>query len=103
MKNQKALIIGGGIAGLCAGVYLRKNGFETEILEMHTMAGGLATSWKKNGFTLENCLHWLVGSKDGAQLNAAWKEIFDISQLEFRQDPVFQVVERGNDKIAIYS
>jgi len=103
MKNQKALIIGGGIAGLCAGVYLRRNGFETEILEMHTMAGGLATAWKKNGFTFENCLHWLVGSKEGAQLNAAWKEIFDISQLEFRQDPVFQVVERGDDKIAIYS
>jgi len=75
MGNQKVLIIGGGIAGLCVGIYLRRNGFETEILEMHTMAGGLATSWKKNGFTFENRLHWLVGSKQGAQLNAAWKRV----------------------------
>jgi phytoene dehydrogenase-like protein len=102
MSNQKAVIIGGGIAGLCAGVYLRRVGFETEILEMHTMAGGLATAWKKNGFTFENCLHWLVGSKEGAQLNAAWKEIFDIGQLEFHNSPVFQVVERGGEKMAIH-
>jgi phytoene dehydrogenase-like protein len=51
MKNKKSLIVGGGIAGLCAGIYLRRNGFETEILEMHSMAGGLATAWKRNGFT----------------------------------------------------
>jgi phytoene dehydrogenase-like protein len=51
METPKALIIGGGIAGLCAGVYLRRNGFETEILEMHTIPGGLATGWRKGGFT----------------------------------------------------
>ena len=102
MHNQKAVIIGGGIAGLCAGVYLRRLGFETEILEMHTLAGGLATAWKKNGFTFENCLHWLVGSKEGAELNAAWKEVFDIGQLTFHHGAVYQVVEKGSEKIAIH-
>jgi hypothetical protein len=61
MTNIKVLIIGGGIAGLCSGVYLRKNGFFTEILEMHSLSGGLATAWKRNGYTFENCVHWLVG------------------------------------------
>jgi phytoene dehydrogenase-like protein len=102
MKGQKVVIIGGGIAGLCAGIYLRRHGFETEILEMHTQAGGLATAWKKGGFTFENCLHWLVGSKEGAYLNATWKEIFDIGRLEFYNTPIFQVVERGGEKIAIH-
>jgi len=102
MANKKIIIIGGGIAGLCTGVYLRKCGFETEILEMHTISGGLATAWKKGGFTFENCIHWLVGSKDGGPMNAAWKEVFDISQLEFYEDPVFQVLEHGADKIVIY-
>jgi len=102
MANKKVIIIGGGIAGLCTGVYLRKCGFETEILEMHTISGGLATAWKKGGFTFENCIHWLVGSKEGGPMNAAWKEVFDISRLEFYEDPVFQVLEHGTDNIVIY-
>ncbi|MBP1769111.1 MAG: dependent oxidoreductase, partial [Candidatus Aminicenantes bacterium] len=65
MSQPKIVIIGGGIAGLCAGVYLRRCGFETEILEMHAVAGGLATSWGRQGYTFENCIHWLVGSKEG--------------------------------------
>lgn len=102
MESRKVLIVGGGIAGLCTGVYLRRLGFETEILEMHSIAGGLATAWKKGGFTFETCVHWLVGSRDGAQLNAGWKEVFDIGQLEFFEDPVFEVLERGGDQITIY-
>ncbi|MBN2369636.1 MAG: NAD(P)/FAD-dependent oxidoreductase [Vicinamibacteria bacterium] len=102
MEDKKVLIVGGGIAGLCTGVYLRRHGFDTEILEMHTISGGLATAWKKDGFTFENCIHWLVGSKDGKWLNAAWKEVFDIGRLEFFEDPVFQVIERGGERITIY-
>jgi phytoene dehydrogenase-like protein len=102
MEGKKAVIIGGGIAGLCTGVYLRRLGFETEIVEMHSIAGGLATAWKKDGFTFENCLHWLVGSKEGAWLNAEWREVFDIGRLEFFEDPVFQVIERGSERITIY-
>ena len=102
MVDKKVLIIGGGIAGLCTGVYLRRLGFDTEILEMHTISGGLATAWKKGGFTFENCVHWLVGSKNGGWLNGTWKEVFDIGRLEFFDDPVFQVLERGADRIAIW-
>jgi len=37
MKNKKALVIGGGISGLCAGVSLQKNGFETTIVEKQSI------------------------------------------------------------------
>jgi phytoene dehydrogenase-like protein len=100
--KQKALIIGGGIAGLCTGVYLQKNGFGTEILEMHSIAGGLATAWKRDGYTFENCIHWLVGSKDGEDLNAMWKEVFDISRLDFYDAEIYQVIEKGGQRLAIY-
>ena len=102
MENRKVLIVGGGIAGLCTGVYLRRLGFDTEILEMHTISGGLATAWMTGGFTFENCIHWLVGSKDGGQLNAGWKEVFDIGRLRFFDDPVYQVLERGGETLTIY-
>jgi phytoene dehydrogenase-like protein len=35
-------------------------------------------------------------------LNARWKEVFDIGRLEFFEDPAFQVVERGADRVTIY-
>jgi phytoene dehydrogenase-like protein len=100
--KPKALIIGGGIAGLCTGVYLQKNGFETEILEMHSIAGGLATAWKRDGYTFENCIHWLVGSKEGEELNAIWKEVFDIGRLDFCDAEIYQVIERGGRSLAVY-
>jgi phytoene dehydrogenase-like protein len=102
MSSPKVVIIGGGIAGLCAGVYLRKHGFETEILEMHSIAGGLATAWKRGGYTFENCVHWLVGSENGGFLNATWKELFDIEALEFLDHEIYQVVEKGGKSLTVY-
>ena len=34
---KKVIIIGGGIAGLSAGVYARRSGFDVTILEQHTI------------------------------------------------------------------
>ena len=102
MKSPKTLIIGGGIAGLCTGVYLQKHGFPTEILEMSSMAGGLATAWKRRGYTFENCLHWLVGSKEGEELNATWKEVFDIGQLDFYNSEIYQVIEKDGQSLTVY-
>jgi phytoene dehydrogenase-like protein len=102
MPQKKAIIIGGGIAGLCTGVYLQKNGFETTILEKNSVPGGLATGWTRQGYTFENCVHWLVGSKEGADLNGMWKEVFDIRKLEFFDDKIYQVLEKGPDQITIY-
>ncbi len=102
MKNNRVVIVGGGIAGLCTGIYLQKNGFETEILEMHSIAGGLATAWKRGGYTFENCIHWLLGSKDGEELNATWKEVFDLSRLKFHDDEIYQVIQKGDKRLVVY-
>ena len=58
----KVIIIGGGIAGLCAGVYARRCGYDVDLFEKHDRPGGLATSWRRGDYTFETCLHWLVGS-----------------------------------------
>lgn len=102
MSGKKVIIIGGGISGLCTGVYLRKNGFETEILEMHKISGGLATGWKRGDYTFENCVHWLVGSKDGGYLNKMWKEVFDIGKIKFHDDEIYQVIEDGGKVFTVY-
>lgn len=72
---KKVVIIGGGIAGMTAGVLLQKAGFSTEIYEKNTVPGGLCTAWKREGYTIDNCIHWLTGTKQGSGLHELWREI----------------------------
>lgn len=72
---KKIVIIGGGVSGLTAGIYLQKAGFQTEIYEKHTIAGGQCTGWKRNGYFIDNCVHWLTGTREGSGLNELWKEV----------------------------
>lgn len=71
--SKKVIIVGGGVAGLSAGIYSAMNGFETEIIEMHSVAGGQCTAWDRKGYRFDYCLHWLVGTSQGA-FNEIWKE-----------------------------
>lgn len=72
---KRIAIIGGGIAGLTAGILLQKQGFQTEIYEKNTVPGGQCTGWKREGFFIDNCIHWLTGTKEGSDLHELWKEI----------------------------
>jgi phytoene dehydrogenase-like protein len=71
--RKKVTIIGGGVAGLSAGIYSAMNGFDTEIIEMHSIAGGQCTAWQRKKYRFDYCLHWLVGTSKGA-FNDIWKE-----------------------------
>lgn len=71
--QKKIVIIGGGIAGLSSGIYARLNGFETEIIEMHSITGGQCTAWDRRGYRFDYCLHWLAGTRKGA-FNDIWRE-----------------------------
>jgi phytoene dehydrogenase-like protein len=73
--GKTVLIIGAGIAGLSAASYLQRNGFDTEIFELHDKAGGLCTAWKRDGFTFDGCIHWLMGSGRTSNLHEIWREL----------------------------
>lgn len=73
IMSKKIVVIGGGVAGLSAGIYARLNGFDTEIIEMHSVTGGQCTAWDRKGYRFDFCLHWLVGTRKGP-FNDIWKE-----------------------------
>lgn len=75
MSGKKIIIIGAGLAGLSAGCYARMNGFETRIFELHTMSGGVCTSWKREGYHIDGCIHWLMGIKEGSALYRFYNEL----------------------------
>lgn len=72
--KKKVIIIGGGVSGLTAGILLQEAGFSTEIYEKNAVAGGLCTGWKRKGFMIDNCIHWLTGTREGSALNDLWKQ-----------------------------
>ncbi len=75
MKEKKVVIIGAGIAGLSAGCYAQMNGYQAEVLEAHTLPGGLCTSWKRKGYTIDGSCHWVTGSAPGHSLYRMWEEL----------------------------
>ena len=74
---KSIVIIGAGIAGLSAGIYARRNGYDVTIYELHYLPGGLCTSWKRRGFTFEGCMHYVgvVGSSPEHAYYQQWKEL----------------------------
>lgn len=97
---SKIIIIGGGVSGLTAGIYLSIEGHECEIYEKNRSAGGNLTGWDRSGCHIDNCIHWLTGSKRGTQLNNIWREIglLDDSVPMYRSKNFFQSV-LGNEKL----
>jgi phytoene dehydrogenase-like protein len=74
-RQDNILIVGAGFAGLAAGIYARMNGYKADIFEMHDQPGGLCTSWKRKGYTIDGCIHWLVGSSPKSSMYEMWQEV----------------------------
>ena len=72
---KKVLIIGGGLAGLTAGTFLTKNGYDVTIYEKNNTLGGFVTSWTRKNQLIDGCLHWLMGTSPKGQLNAIYQEL----------------------------
>jgi phytoene dehydrogenase-like protein len=83
MEERSIIIIGAGFAGLAAGIYAQMNGYHTQIVEMHDKPGGLCTSWKRKGYTIDGCIHWLVGSSPQSGMHRFWEEVGIAQGREF--------------------
>ena len=77
--TKKVIVIGGGIAGLSAGIYALKAGFEAEIYEKNTIPGGECIGWNRKGYHIDNCIHWLTGTLKGTELYDVWKTVGALS------------------------
>ncbi|MCR4617107.1 MAG: FAD-dependent oxidoreductase [Lachnospiraceae bacterium] len=73
--KKKIAIIGGGVAGLCAGIYGQRAGYETAIYEKNSSFGGSCSGWYREGFAIDNCLHWLTGTQKGTLTNELWRDL----------------------------
>lgn len=103
MKQKKIAIIGGGISGLTSGIYGRKAGFEVDVFEKNSVAGGECTGWDRQGFHIDNCIHWMMGTKDGTALNKIWRDVGAVGEgVEIIQSDQMYTSELGNERITLW-
>lgn len=102
--SRNIIIIGAGIAGLSAGCYGQMNGYRTQIFELHSLPGGLCTSWKRQGYTFDGCIHWLVGTRPGSSFHGIWQELGALQDREVIDHEEFmRVAGEGGKAFIIYT
>ncbi|KAB3534880.1 NAD(P)/FAD-dependent oxidoreductase [Alkaliphilus pronyensis] len=96
------VIIGGGVAGLSAGIFAQKNGFESIILEKHHTPGGECTGWNREGYHIDGCIHWLVGTKEGTSLHKLWTTVGALEDVDIYHPDTFMSCEHGDFTVNLY-
>ncbi len=99
---NKVVIIGGGIAGLSAGIFAQKNGFDSVILEKHHTLGGECTGWDRQGYHIDGCIHWLVGTKEGTPMRQLWDEVGALDGVDIYDPESFMAVEMEGKTVHFY-
>ena len=94
------IIVGGGIAGLTAGIYAQMHGYETELFEKNAVAGGECTGWDRQGYHIDNCIHWLTGCRESDELYSLWKTIGAIDDhVTLLREPYFYMLEMDGKQL----
>ncbi len=104
MAVSRVVIVGAGVAGLSAGVYAQRSGFETVILEKHIIPGGLSTSWTRKGYLFEGGMHWLTGSSEKLTLNRIWHEVGALKENNpiFYRDPIYTLISKDGRQVRLF-
>ncbi|MCJ7703016.1 MAG: FAD-dependent oxidoreductase, partial [Anaerolineales bacterium] len=105
MEKKSITIIGAGIAGLAAGSYGQMNNYRTQIFEMHDLPGGVCTSWKRKGYTINGCIGWLVGSSpNDNNYYRIWEELGAVQGRKMiNHEEFIRVVGKDGKPFVVYS
>ena len=73
--SKHVIVIGAGVAGLNASIELLQKGQKVTLIEKNSNVGGLCTGYDVDGFYVDACIHWLMGSKKTNILYEMWKNM----------------------------
>ena len=103
-NKEKVVIVGGGIAGLSAGIYALLAGFDAEIYEKNAVPGGECMGWNRKGYHIDNCIHWLTGTDQKTGLWKVWKTVGAIDEnTEYADTEKFYTSRIGDKELTLWN
>src|SRR5574344_664087 len=97
------IIIGGGVAGLTAGIYAQKAGLASTIYERHALPGGLLSYWERQSFHIDNCVHWLTGTNKSTPMYRLWQDVGVLSdEVAMHCPSYFMQVEHNGEMLHLW-
>jgi len=93
--KKKVLVVGAGLGGLATALRLAKEGYEVQIIEKNSQAGGRLNQLKKDGFTFDTgpsffsmSYEFMDFAKDcGIDLPFKYVELDPLYSVNFRDNP----------------
>lgn len=99
---KKIIIIGAGVAGLSAGIFAQRSGFESVIYDKNNYVGGHCTGYDKLGVHIDGCIRALSGTKDGEPLIDLWNQVGALEGVEIFKPEYFSVYEFNEGSLTIW-
>lgn len=96
------VIIGGGVAGLAAGVRALNSGHRAVIVERHSRAGGNLTGWDREGCHIDNCIHWLTGTNPVSPQYRVWQELGALGDVPVHQGESLYTYSCDRGSLSLY-
>jgi len=97
----KILIIGGGVAGLSAGIYAKKAGFDAVICERSHVTGGNLTGWQRGEYHIDNCIHWLTGTNPATKTHKMWEDLGALGGVEIIRLKTLYTYEKNGKTLSL--
>ena len=96
-------VIGAGISGLSAGIHALQSGYSVTIYEKNKLPGGECTGWDRQGYHIDNCIHFLIGCKENDRMYEMWKNLNVLTdELKLYREPYFYCMEDGDVKLHLW-
>lgn len=97
-QHYDVIIVGAGLGGLAVGSLLAQKGQRVLVLERHSLPGGYATNFDRDGFTFDASLHSFNGMCEGAASYELLKACGVADEVEFLPHPhLYRYVDSGFD------
>ena len=101
--GNKVIVLGAGIAGLTAAIKLLQSGKEVTLIEKNSDVGGLCNGYFVDGYYIDNCIHWLMGTAKGNNINDLWRDIGALSDdVPIISLPTLGTFEYEGTKVTFY-
>jgi prolycopene isomerase len=100
MTEYDCIIIGAGIGGLTSALSLAANGKKVLVLERQPVPGGVATTFKRKGFSFESSLHFVDALAPGEEVREFLDKHGVSEKIEYIEMEEFgRVIYPGHDLV----